>query len=82
MYGTPVLASDMGGTPELIRQGSTGELFPGGDAGKLKERIRELWEAPQRCERYAENCCDIAFDTVSEYAAKVVDIYGEARKEG
>lgn len=81
MYGTPVLASDLGGTPELILQGRTGELFPGGDAGKLKARIRELWRAGLTCQQYARNCRDIAFDTISEYTAKIVEIYGQEGKE-
>lgn len=75
MYGTPVLASDFGGTKELVEAGVTGELFPGGNAEELTTRIRKLWEEPELCRRYRENCKKIKFDTVEEYCSKVIKIY-------
>lgn len=42
--GVPVIASDLGGLPELVRDGETGLLFPPGDAEALAERIETLWE--------------------------------------
>lgn len=41
--GIPVAASDLGGLPELVRDGETGWLFPPGDAPALAERIDRLW---------------------------------------
>jgi glycosyltransferase involved in cell wall biosynthesis len=41
--GIPVVASNLGGLPELVRDGETGLLFPAGDAGALAERIERLW---------------------------------------
>ena len=67
MYGTPVLASDLGGAPELVRPGVTGDLFRGGDAQELTEHIKALWNDPELCRRYSENCKNINFDTVEEY---------------
>lgn len=72
MYGTPVLVSDLGGAPELVQAGRTGELFRGGDAEELAAHIRELWEQPERCREYRENCKKINFDTVEEYCDKIV----------
>ncbi len=72
IYGTPVLVSDLGGAPELVQAGRTGELFRGGDAGELTAHIRELWEHPERCRKYRENCGDINFDTVGTYCDKIV----------
>lgn len=40
--GKPVLASSIGGIPELIRDGETGLLFPPGDADGLAGRIESL----------------------------------------
>ena len=37
--GTPVIGSDFGGIPELIRVGETGYLFPTGNTAALVERI-------------------------------------------
>lgn len=74
--GTPVLVSDLGGAPELVQAGYTGELFRGGDEQELTAHIRELWEDPERCRRYRENCGKVKFDTVREYCDKIVkEIY-------
>lgn len=72
ILGTPVLVSDLGGAPELVQAGRTGELFRGGDAQELTTHIKELWEDPERCGKYRENCRDINFDTVSSYCDKIV----------
>ena len=50
---TPVLGSNMGGIPELIQSGRTGELFEGGNAEDLKRRIQKLWSDRQLIELYA-----------------------------
>jgi glycosyltransferase involved in cell wall biosynthesis len=42
--GLPVVASAVGGVPELIRDGETGLLFPPGDSGRLAEAIIRLLE--------------------------------------
>lgn len=72
MYGTPVLASDLGGAPELVKAGETGDLFRGGDVQELTEHIRELWDDPALCRTYSENCKNIKFDTIREYCDKIV----------
>jgi glycosyltransferase involved in cell wall biosynthesis len=40
--GTPVVASNIGGYPEMIVEGESGALFATGDAGALLNCIREL----------------------------------------
>jgi glycosyltransferase involved in cell wall biosynthesis len=40
--GRLLVASDVGGHRELIRDGETGLLFAAGDAGALASRVREL----------------------------------------
>ena len=72
MYGTPVLVSDLGGAPELVQAGKTGELFRGGDVQELTEHIRTLWNNPELCRQYSENCKNIKFDTIEEYCDKIV----------
>ncbi len=80
MYGTPVLAADIGGTPELLQNGVTGELFASGNKADLKEKIRILWENKELCQKYAKNCRNITFDTLAEYAKKLIKIYGQELK--
>lgn len=52
---TPVVGSDAGGTPEIIRHGETGRVFPAGDAKALGAAIRETLADPAAtramCER-------------------------------
>lgn len=81
MHGTPVLASDLGGTAELIEPGKTGELFEAGNAKELKRKIKALWEDDEKCRKYAENCGQVQFDTVESYCHKLIKIYcGEGKK--
>jgi glycosyltransferase involved in cell wall biosynthesis len=74
-YGTPVLVSDLGGAPELVQAGRTGELFRGGDVKELTKHIKKLWEDVELCRAYSANCRDINFDTVEEYCDRIVEIY-------
>jgi len=44
--GTPVVASAVGGIPEIVRDGSDGFLVPPGDAATLAQKLRILLEDP------------------------------------
>jgi PEP-CTERM/exosortase A-associated glycosyltransferase len=46
--GKIVVASDVGGHRELIRDGETGVLFPAGDVGALAETLLRVLDDPQR----------------------------------
>ena len=63
MYGTPVLGADIGGIPELIKVGKTGELFESGNKSDLKLKIEKLWTDKELTDDYIKNCKDISFDT-------------------
>ncbi len=75
MYGTPVLGADIGGIPELIEIGKTGELFESGNVEDLTCKIQELWSNRKSLEDYSENCKGISFDTLTEYNNKLLKIY-------
>jgi glycosyltransferase involved in cell wall biosynthesis len=75
MYGTPVIGADIGGIPELIMEGRTGDLFKAGDAGDLRRKVKALWTDTDRLQRYTENCKDISFDDIEEYTKKLMRIY-------
>jgi 2-deoxystreptamine N-acetyl-D-glucosaminyltransferase/2-deoxystreptamine glucosyltransferase len=46
--GTPVVASDVGGIPEIVQHGVSGLLVPPGDAVALREALAELIADPGR----------------------------------
>ena len=75
MYGTPVMGANIGGIPELIEPGKTGELFESGNAAQLKEKIQALWENRELTDRYSENCADVRFDDVARYTEKLMKLY-------
>lgn len=74
MYGTPVLGTNIGGIPELIQKGKTGELFEYGNVSELKEKIQKLWEHTEICDEFSENCRNLKFDTVDKYLQKLKKI--------
>lgn len=74
-YGTPVIGTGIGGTPELVKDGENGELFPEGDVKEMENRIGALWDNKERCRQYAENCQKCVFDSLEEYCGKLIKIY-------
>ncbi len=75
MYGTPVLGANIGGIPELIQAGKTGELFESSNKADLKEKVWKLWMDKEKVATYSKNCIDIRFDTINEYYDKLRKIY-------
>ena len=68
MNGTPVLGADIGGIPELIEEGKTGELFESGNKEELKSKIRKMSNKQYKVD-------SVSFDTVDEYCQKLMKIY-------
>lgn len=77
MYGTPVIGANIGGIPELIQVGRTGELFEAGNKEELKKAVLSLWSDPDRMRIYSENCKSITFDTIDDYYEKLIAIYSK-----
>ena len=80
MYGTPVLGARIGGIPELIQEGKTGEFFQAGNWEELKTKIEKLWNDPALTARYAENCRTVQFDDIEAYYRKLIQVY-EGKKD-
>ena len=75
MYGTPVIGADIGGIPELIQAGKTGEVFQSGNAEELKAKIEQFWNDRNICQRYSENCKQVQFETPESYYEKIMKVY-------
>ncbi len=75
LYGTPVIGADIGGIPELISVGKTGELFESGNSNELKKMINKLYDNVDLLAEYTENCHNVKFDTAKEYVDKLMTYY-------
>jgi glycosyltransferase involved in cell wall biosynthesis len=51
--GTPVVATTVGGSPEIVRDGATGRLVPPADPGALGRAILDLLADPERAREMA-----------------------------
>ncbi len=65
--GTPVVASNIGGVPELLKDGVTGELFEPGNKEDLKKHIRGLLSDNEKLERYSANCREMKYPDTGKY---------------
>lgn len=74
-YGTPVIATDIGGLPELVEDGKTGMLFEYGNVEELKSRIESLYNNRELLAKYTYNCNNNNFETLESYYDKIIKIY-------
>jgi glycosyltransferase involved in cell wall biosynthesis len=80
-FGLPVIASRIGGLPELVDHRVTGLLFEPGNAAELAEKIRLLWDNPSVCRRMGEAGRQKALRAYGEeaYYKRLVAVYNKAR---
>lgn len=74
MYGTPVIASKIGGIPELIDEGKTGELFESGNVQELKSKIVTLFDNKEKLSEYSKNALKRQFDDIDTYINKFFEV--------
>ena len=72
---TPVIGANIGGIPELIESGVTGELFESGKVADLTEVIRRTWAESEKLERLTKSCEKVQFDDVESYYEKLMKLY-------
>lgn len=70
--GKPVIATSVGGIPEIIEHGENGLMVPPGDSSALARAIGELTEIPSLREELALNAIDSVALRFSE------DVFGES----
>jgi glycosyltransferase involved in cell wall biosynthesis len=83
MRGTAVVATDTGGTPELVRDGVTGFLVPPGDAAALADRLTRLLTDRDLAERLgaAARAFAMAELTVDRMLDEFEEVYAHIRPE-
>jgi glycosyltransferase involved in cell wall biosynthesis len=84
-YGCPIVATTVGGIPELIEDGVNGLLCPPGDAACLASRIRAMIEHPElreRLAREARRAYERGPFQPSAVCGRFVSIYAQALAHG
>jgi glycosyltransferase involved in cell wall biosynthesis len=73
--GTPVVASNIGGIPELIDDGKTGILFEAGNVASFENAINSIINDDAKADEMAKYCKSTHFDTIDKYCDKLLNIY-------
>ena len=76
-HGKPIVASRIGGIPELVRDGTTGLLFDPGDVVQLSEKVRTLLVDRSRREVFGRNARKTVENEYSleEHGATLLSLY-------
>jgi glycosyltransferase involved in cell wall biosynthesis len=76
----PVIASRIGGLPEIVEDGVTGLLFEPGNAEDLAEKIRYLWDRPELCKKMGRAGREKALREYSpeKYYERLMAVYKKA----
>lgn len=84
MAGKAVVASRIGGIPELVEDQVTGLLFDPGDIGDLVDKIRYLWERPELCRQMGRAGREKALREYSpeKYYERLMAVYEKAIQLG
>ncbi|WP_026488664.1 glycosyltransferase [Butyrivibrio sp. XBB1001] len=71
----PVIGANIGGIPELIRDDVDGILFESGNAKKLADAIKSLWDASETVRRFRQNLRDVRSSRmdVGQYCKWIVE---------
>lgn len=56
VYGIPAIGSNIGGTPEIIKDNNTGFVYERGNEKDLAEKIIKLITEPELYKKLSENC--------------------------
>ena len=75
----PVIATPVGGTPDVIKDGETGLLFDAHDVNALKTKIESLIDDPSRRRRLAAAAYE--FVATNHSLERMCDAYGQVYRE-
>ena len=79
--GICCIGTNVGGIPEVIRDGQTGILVPAGDPATMATAIDTLLNDPERCRELAEAAkATISSFSIARAMAKVAEIYDQLQR--
>lgn len=78
--GKPVIASNIGGIPETVKDGFNGFLFEPGNVEDMANKISKLWNNPELCRKLGKNAREYAEKNFGpeEHYEKLMKIYKKA----
>jgi glycosyltransferase involved in cell wall biosynthesis len=81
--GKPVIASNIGGIPEIVKDGYNGLLFEPGNVNDLSEKINKLWNNPLLCKKLGVNARKYVekYYNPEDHYNKLMRIYNKAIKK-
>jgi starch synthase len=77
--GTPVVASRVGGVPEIVEHGRTGYLVDPGDTAGLRDHLSAVLANPGLARRLGDNARDLVVErfTWDAVARRCLECYHE-----
>ncbi len=77
--GTPVIASNIGGIPELVKDNYSGLLFEAGNTKDLAAKINALYENRELLNLFSERCIkEVNMYSKEAYCDEIANIYNES----
>ncbi len=79
--GVPVVATNIGGIPEVVIHGETGYVAELGDVSRMAKYVVELIDNPKKWNAFSKNARKIAEEKfnikkiVDEYASFMIDYF-------
>lgn len=82
--GKPIIGSNLGGIPELVKNNESGLIYTYNKPKELQEKMRVLFENKELADELGKNAKQIAKKEYSEesYYNKIINIYEGAVKNG
>jgi len=75
LAGRPVVASNLGGVPEIVRDEINGLLFDPFKHGDLQDKVERLLKEPDLFARLVKGARDTKIDTIEEHTDKLIHLY-------
>jgi glycosyltransferase involved in cell wall biosynthesis len=74
----PVIASAVGGVPDLIVDGRNGLLVPAADADQLAVAMKKMWSSPELKNEFAIGAAELTWEYTSAHQrSKLIEVYDE-----
>lgn len=75
--GKPIIGSNLGGIPELVKDNETGLIYKYNSVKELEEKMNDLLNSKEKAVQFGKNAKEIAKKDFSkdEYYDKIIEIY-------